>query len=205
MSIGAFAFAAVFIAALQPALAVEMPPGFAIELFDGGTGTVAVSSREFGEPNVACANGRTRLVWKGHPRLGADFTATAEGVMDGGATEWTFSCSGNASGLPIGRIAFPVVDVPCASDGHLLYSPDAGGGTMGWKRRIVWKDVSPGKGVCSTLSPGFRFVAVLNGESQDSFYLDVRDPASNAGRFEVKKGPAGTARLSWIHDMPMTP
>ena len=205
MSIGAFAFAAVFTAALQSAHAVEMLPGFAIELFDGGTGTVAVSSREFGEPNAACANGRTRLVWKGHPRLGADFTATAEGTKEGGATEWTFSCTGNASGLPLGRIAFPVVDVPCASDGHLLYSPDAGGGTMGWKRRIVWKDVSPGKGVCSTLSPGFRFVAVLNGESQDSFYLDVRDPASNSGRFEVKKGPAGTARLSWVHDMPMTP
>ena len=164
MSIGAFAFAAVSIAALQPAHAAEMLPGFTIDLFDGGTGTMAVSSREFGKPNAACANGRMRLVWKGHPRLGADFTATAEGVADGGATEWTFSCSGNASGLPIGRIAFPVVDVPCASDGYLLYSPDAGGGTMGWKRRIVWKDVSPGKGVCSTLSPGFRFVAVLNGD-----------------------------------------
>ena len=165
MSIGAFAFAAVFTAALQPAHAVEMLPGFAIELFDGGTGTVAISSGEFCEPNVACTNGRTRLVWKGHSRLGTDFTAAAEGVEKGDATEWAFSCSGNVSGLPLGRIAFPVVDVPCADDGYLLYSPDAGGGTMGWKRRIVWKGMPSGKAVCSTLSPGFRFVAVLNGES----------------------------------------
>lgn len=204
MSIGAFAFAAVSIAALQPARAAQMLPGFAIELFDGGTGTVTVSSREFGEPSAACANGRTRLVWKGHPRLGADFTATAEGIAEGGATEWAFACTGNVSGLPLGRIAFPVVDVSCADAGYLLYSPDAGGGTMGWKRRVLWKGMPSGKAVCSTLSPGFRFVAVLNGESQDSFYLDVRDPASNSGRFEVKKGAAGTARLSWVHDMPMT-
>ena len=192
MSIGAFAFAAASIAALQPARAAQMLPGFAIDLFDGGTGTVAVSSREFGEPNAACANGRMRLVWKGHPRLGADFTVTAEGTAEGGATEWTFSCSGNASGLPLGRIAFPVVDVPCADDGYLLYSPDAGGGTMGWKRRILWKGMPVGKAVCSTLSPGFRFVAVLNGESQDSFYLDVRDPSSNAGRFEASSPAASS-------------
>ena len=180
-------------------------PGFALELFKGKTGTVRVASEELGEPTVTCTDGSVRLVWKGHPVLGADFMATAEGVKSGGATAWTFSCSGNASGLPLGCIAFPVFDVPCVDEGYLLYSPDAGGGTMGWKKRIRWKDRPLGATVCSTLSPGFRFVAVLNGESQDSHYLDVRDPALNAGRFDVSRGPYGTARLAWKYDLPMLP
>ena len=191
------------VALLEVAGRKETLPGFNIELFDGKTGTVAVSSCDFRPPNVKRTKGRTRLVWKGHPRLGDNFTATADGVEKDGATEWTFSCYGNASGLPIGRIAFPVMDVPCADDGHLLYSPFAGGGTMGWKIRVLWKDMPVGKKVCSTMSPGFRFVAVLNGESRDSYYFDVRDPASNSGQFEVGKGPGGTARLAWVHDMPM--
>ncbi len=187
------------------AAAASPQPEFAIELFIGRTGTVAVASRDLGAPSATHAAGRTRLEWKGHPRLGAGFTAVAEGVARDGATEWTFSCSGNASGLKIGRVAFPVVDVPCAEKGHLLYSPDRGGGTMGWKRLVDWKSLPCGSLVCSTLSPGFRFVAVLNGEDSDSFYLDVRDPAANAGRFEVRKGPGGTARLAWLHDVPLAP
>ena len=191
-------------AAASPANADGLP-GFRIELFDGKTGTVSVASRDFAAPEVTRADGRLRLVWRGHPRLGDGFTATAEGVAKGDATNWTFHCSGNSSGLPIGRIAFPVVDVPCADKGYLLHSPHAGGGTMGWKRLIHWKTLPPGRLVCSTLSPGFRFVAVLNGESRDSHYLDVRDPKSNAGSFEVRKGAAGTAQLAWVHDMPLAP
>ena len=180
-------------------------PGFVLELFDGKTGIVRVASCDFAAPTVNRAGGWTRIVWKGHPRLGVGFTATAEGVMNDDAMEWTFACSGNASGLPLGRIAFPVVDVPCADVGYLLHSPYAGGGTMGWKKRVNWKDLACGASVCSTLSPGFRFVAVLNGEGRDSHYLDVRDPATNAGRFEVRKGAAGMARLSWVHDLPLEP
>ena len=181
-----------------------LSPGFALELFDGKTGTVTVASGEFAAPDVTCANGRTRMVWKAHSRLGENFTAMAEGIEKNGAAEWTFSCSGNEPGLPLGRIAFPVVDVPCAENGRLLLSPDAGGGTMGWKRRVDWRSLPDGKTVASTMSPGFRFVAVLNGDDRDSYYLDVRDPETNAGRFKVRKGPSGTARLAWIHDLPLT-
>ena len=189
-----FIFLTVIFAAAPTAKADGLP-GFRIELFDGRTGTVSVASRDFAAPAVTRADGRLRLVWHGHSRLGDGFTATAEGVAKGDATNWTFHCSGNASGLPIGRIAFPVVEVPCAEKGYLLYSPHAGGGTMGWKRLVNWKSLPSGRLVCSTLSPGFRFVAVLNGESRDSHYLDVRDPKSNAGRFEVRKGAGGTVQL----------
>lgn len=193
-----------FVKALWPR-SPRLLPRFAIELFDGKTGTVSIASGEFSPPQVTCANDRTRLVWKGHPRLGAGFTAVAEGVKTGDATAWSFECSGNASGLPLGRVFFPVVDVPCAADGHLLYSPAAGSGTMGWKRRVLWKAMPDGAPVASTVSPGFRFVALLNGDAQDSYYVDVRDPLFHAGRFGVRKGPAGTARIQWVHDVSLTP
>ena len=120
-------------------------PGFRIELFDGKTGTVSIASRDFAAPIVTREGERIRLTWEGHPLLGDGFTATAEGVKIGDATRWTFSCAGNSSGLPLGRIAFPVVDVPCADKGYLLHSPHAGGGTMGWKMLIDWKSLKPGQ------------------------------------------------------------
>ena len=182
----------------------ETLPTFVIELFEGKTGTVTVASSEMRLATQKYENGCIRLEWKGHPLLGDDFKAVAEGVRSGSGITWSFSCSGNVSGLPLGRIAFPVVDVPCAARGQLLYSPHAGGGTMGWKKSIRWDDLPPGRTVCSTMSPGFRFVAILNGKGQDSYYVDVRDPLSNSGMFEVGKGPHGTARVAWIHDMPLT-
>ena len=36
-------------------------------------------------------------------------------------------------------------------------------------------------------------------------YLDVRDAVSNAGRFTLAKKSDSTARLQWIHDVPLAP
>ena len=148
-------------------------PGFVLELFDGKTGTVAIASGEFAAPGVTRTDGRIRIFWKGHPRLGERFTATVEGVEGNGAAEWTFSCAGNESGLPLGRIAFPVVDVPCADNGHLLYSPDAGGGTMGWKRRVDWKSLPSGRIVASTSGSANRAFGV-HAEAKAEVTTDIR-------------------------------
>ena len=197
--------ACLFASAVFSLTAAQIDPEFGIELFDGTTGTVRIASSEMESSAVTRENGSVRIAWKGHPRLGPDFAAVAAGVETGDAVEWTFSCSGNVSGMPIGKIAFPVVDVPCTDKASVLYSPDAGGGTMGWKRKIDLKKRTAGKEFVSTLSPGFRFVSVLNGENSDSWYLDVRDAVSNAGRFTLAKKSDSTARLQWIHDVPLAP
>ena len=75
--------------AAAPSAKADGLPGFRIELFDGKTGPVSVASRDFAAPAVTRADGRLRLVWRGHPRLGDGFTAMAEGVAKGDATNWT--------------------------------------------------------------------------------------------------------------------
>ena len=72
----------------------------------GKTGTVSVASCEFAAPAVMRTDDRMRIVWKGHPRLGDDFTATAEGVMQDGAMEWTFALILWEQALPVAAAKF---------------------------------------------------------------------------------------------------
>lgn len=151
------------------------------------------------------ADGRISCVWKGHPLLGAGFNAVAvfEPQPSGGWT-YRFLYCGNASGLDVEEIVFPVVEVPRTDGTRFLYPRQTG-----LLELPSWQTAKPGARVV-TFGPrfvGFRFAAVMD-ETLGNWYADARDEAR---RWPVSfnlyngKGSSPTASFSLSCAMPCEP
>ena len=59
-------------------------------------------------------DGKTRIVWRGHPVCGEDFSVTAEltPTPEKDGWEYGFGYAGNQSGLGVRFIDFPILTVP---------------------------------------------------------------------------------------------
>ena len=117
--------------------------------------------------------GALRIVWRGHPLCGAAFAATAEltPTPEGDGWSYSFRYEGNASGLAVEFIDFPVLTVP-RTDATALFVPRHSGLLL----RPRWRDLAPGAVVAEDHATGLHFLAALDG-ADVSWYLDQRGDA----------------------------
>lgn len=143
-----------------------------------------------------------RLVWTGHPVLGAGFTVIATAETNDVGTTWTFAYEGNTSDRFIEEVVFPQWTVRRSERARTLLPIQSG-----LVRRPDWAKLSSGD-VAGWAGPrfmGFHFAAVLEQEG-DSRYIDLRGEARfHATRFAVRQGSTpGTCVLESIYEMPRT-
>lgn len=139
--------------------------------------------------------GAVRIVWRGHPLCGAAFAVMAELAPAPGGDGWdyAFRYDGNASGLAVEAVEFPVLTVP-RTDATELFLP----AMCGQVRRPKWGALEPGALVAETHATGLHFLAALNG-ADVSWYLDQRgDARLRPNRAVVRNGAEpGTAALAF--------
>ena len=131
----------------------------------------AAEMREFREGE---SNGARKLVWRGHPKAGADFSVTAAFVPDGeGGFCYSFAYDGVTDGFSAEEIRFPVVTVPRSDSSALLYPFQTG-----MLRKPDWRKYEDGKTVVSAgpKLAGFHFAALLD-DSAGGWYVDQRGDA----------------------------
>ncbi len=143
-----------------------------------------------------------RLVWTGHPVLGAGFTVIATAETNDVGTTWTFAYEGNTSDRFIEEVVFPQWTVRRSERARTLLPIQSG-----LVRRPDWAKLSSGD-VAGWAGPrfmGFHFAAVLEQEG-DSHYIDQRGEARfHATRFAVRQGSTpGACVLESIYEMPQT-
>ena len=106
------------------------------------------------------SGGAKKLVWRGHPKAGADFSVTATLAPDGeGGFGYSFSYDGVADGFSAEEIRFPVVTVPRSDSTAILYPLQ-----IGMLRKPDWGKFKDGEKVVSA-GPnlvGFHFAALLD-------------------------------------------
>ena len=132
-----------------------------------------VSSPQMKSRTVEEKDGRTCIVWRGHPLCGGGFTVTAALTPTPEKDGWSyeFSYAGNESGLGVRFIEFPVLDVPRTDKTEIFYPMKCG-----QVRRPKWKNAKPGARVAMADASGMHFMAALNG-TNDSWYVDQRGDA----------------------------
>ena len=132
-----------------------------------------VSSTQMKARSVTEKDGKTLVEWRGHPVCGDGFTVTATLTPTPEKDGWyyEFRYSGNASGLGIRLIDFPMLTVP-RTDKTAIFYPQK----CGQVRRPKWKDVKPGANVATAAAGGLHFMAALNGKDV-SWYMDQRGDA----------------------------
>ena len=131
----------------------------------------AAEMREFSQSEL---NGARKLVWRGHPKAGADFSVTAALAPEGeGGFGYSFSYDGVAAGFSAEEIRFPVVTVRRSDSSALLYPLQ-----IGMLRKPDWGKFKNGETVVSA-GPnlvGFHFAAVLD-DAIGGWYVDQRGDA----------------------------
>lgn len=181
----------VAIAALASAAAMAMPTlpeiGFELTLRQAVTNSPQskVASSEMKSFRVDEKDGRTSLVWRGHPLCGDGFTVTAELTPTPEKDGWAYSFryAGNESGLHIRDIWFPAVTVSRTDTTELFLPRDCG-----MIRRPDWKKAKGGADVGKNGIHGIHFMAALNGTGE-SWYMDQRgDARLHMNRFLVRNG-----------------
>ena len=158
------------------AAAVAMPTlpeiGFELTLRQAVTNSPQskVTSSEMKSFRVDEKDGRTSLVWRGHPLCGDGFTVTAELTPTPENDGWAYSFryAGNESGLHIRDIWFPAVTVARTDTTELFLPRDCG-----MIRRPDWKKAKGGADVGKNGIHGIHFMAALNG-TDESWYMDQR-------------------------------
>jgi hypothetical protein len=140
-----------------------------------------VTSSEMKSFRVDEKDGRTSLVWRGHPLCGDGFTVTAELTPTPEKDGWAYSFryAGNESGLHIRDIWFPAVTVPRTDTTELFLPRDCG-----MIRRPDWKKAKGGADVGKNGIHGIHFMAALNGTGE-SWYMDQRGDAGRRRRWRL--------------------
>ena len=155
---------------------LELPEiGFALHLTTAATNApeAVVESVQMSSFAVSEKEGRKVLVWRGHPKCGADFTVTAElaPTPENDGWEYAFRYGGNRSGMGVRLIEFPVVVVP-RTDATELFVPRH----CGLIRRPKWAEVKPGANIQTAAESGIHFIASMDGGG-DCWYMDQRGDA----------------------------
>ena len=149
--------------------------GFALHMTTAATNTPdeVVRSGQMKSFAVTEKDGRTLLVWRGHPVCGEGFTVTAElsPTPEKDGWEYALRYAGNKSVLGVRFIEFPILTVP-RTDATEIFIPVH----CGLIRRPKWADVKPGVNVAQAAESGMHFMAALNG-ADESWYMDQRGDA----------------------------
>ena len=190
-TVGFARFACAACCILVAAAAAAMPTlpeiGFELTLRQAVTNSPQskVTSSEMKSFRVDEKDGRTSLVWRGHPLCGDGFTVTAELTPTPEKDGWAYSFryAGNESGLHIRDIWFPAVTVARTDTTELFLPRDCG-----MIRRPDWKKAKGGADVGKNGIHGIHFMAALNGTGE-SWYMDQRgDARLHMNRFLVRNG-----------------
>lgn len=174
-SVGALALGVASVRAAESVrLAKDMEVGFRMEFGSAADKKPAFAVREADMDALACSTdavGRIVAEWRGHEKAGAAFAVRATFMPADGGWLYRLSYSGNASGLDIESIRFPVVEVPCGERAMMVVPNHTGS-----LRKAVLGE--PGSLIrdSGTLCVGTRFAAVLD-EEGTSYYLDLRGDA----------------------------
>ena len=147
--------------------------------------------------------GAVRIVWRGHPLCGAAFAVTAELVPapQGDGWDYSFRYDGNASGLAVEFIEFPVLTI-LRTDATEIFYPRM----CGLVCRPKWGTMEPGAVVAETQATSLHFMAALNG-ADASWYIDQRGDARLRPNWAVVRNGAepGTVALAFRHAPEITP
>ena len=141
--------------------------------------------------------GAVRIVWRGHPLCGAAFSVAAElaPAPDGVGWDYSFRYDGNASGLAVEAVEFPVLTVPRTDATEIFYP-----WLCGRVRRPKWSALEPGAVIAETHATGLHFLAALNG-ADESWYVDQRGDARLRPNWAVVRNGSqpGTVALVFRH------
>ncbi len=141
-----------------------------------------VSDREMDSLYVSTNGPVLTAVWKGHPVLGKNFSATAIFRQSGEGWTYSFSWDGaNPLNMLVETVSFPEVSVPRTAESGVLHSRAHG---MGVIRRPNWSKVSQNEPIAEGAMRNFQFIALLD-ENTTSWYVDARD-----GKARVKRAYA---------------
>ena len=162
-----------------------------------------VSSEQMQTRVVEEKDGKTLIVWRGHPVCGENFTVTTEltPTPEGDGWEYAFRYAGNESGLGVRLIDFPMLTVPRSDKTAILY-PNA----CGQIRRPKWAEMKPEAHVAAAPAFAFHFMAALNG-ADESWYVDQRGDARLRPNWSIVcngKKPH-TVTLTFRHAPQLTP
>ena len=113
---------------------------------------------------------------------------------------YAFRYSGNASGLGVRLIEFPVLTVPRTDKTEIFYPQKCG-----QVRRPKWKGMKPGANVSMAAMGGIHFMAALNGKDV-SWYMDQRGDARLRPNWSIARNGAQpqTATLIFRHAPQLT-
>ncbi|MBR1589016.1 MAG: hypothetical protein IJ658_11905, partial [Kiritimatiellae bacterium] len=161
-----------------------------------------VSSAQMKSRAVEEKDGRTCIVWRGHPLCGDGFTVTAAltPTPEGDGWSYAFSYVGNESGLGVRLIEFPVLTVPRTDKTAIFYPKKCG-----QVRRPKWAKAKPGENVAVAAACGMHFMAALNG-TDDSWYVDQRGDARLRPNWAIARNGTApqTATLFFRHAPQLT-
>jgi len=167
-------------------------PAFRLRL---GTNAYACAS-EMRTTNVTERGGITTVVWKGHPRCGADFTVTGTVRREAkGLLTYGFSWKDCRSADLVEVVEYPVVTVPAAPTMRFVHP---GGTGITVVKELVGlgagEEILDAKGVCPR---SFHFVAALDESGKGpSHYIDQRGAREWAT--EIHARTAGTGRITLL-------
>ena len=162
-----------------------------------------VSSEQMRTRTVKEKDGKTCIVWRGHPLCGDNFTVTAALTPTSEKDGWSyeFCYSGNESGLGVRLIEFPVLTVPRTDKTEIFYPQ-----MCGQIRRPKWADVKPGANVAVAAMNGIHFMAALNG-TDESWYADQRGDARVRPNWSIVRNGKSpqTVTMLFRYAPPLTP
>ena len=179
--------------------------GFRLKLGKAGTAIKGemVAADEMRSVSAETSGGRTVVSWRGHPRLGDGFSATA--TLERKADRWEcgFSYSGFAAAdRVVESVTFPEFIAPRTDETRYLFPAPLGPGRI---NRPRWAVLKPGEPtLCSRCGfPGFQFIATFT-PGERSFYLDARGAEDRPRTFTFANGDApGTMRfgIEWPREL----
>ncbi|MFA7173181.1 MAG: DUF6259 domain-containing protein [Kiritimatiellia bacterium] len=164
------------------------------------------SAEEMDALTVVTNGADVTAVWKGHPVLGDNFTATAKFTRQSGGWAYAFGWRNLEGGkLLVETVSFPDVVVPRTETSGVLRSDSHG---MGMVHRPDWPFWGWEREPCAEgQTREFQFTALLD-EATTSWYIDARDPEARIKKTYAycRLGLADPkARLGVRIDMPAVP
>lgn len=163
---------------------------------------VRISAADMCERQVERVSGGWNITWRSHPVIGEEFAVVAKLKSVQNGWDWAMDISGNGTSLGLTKVQFPVLSVQRADDAAVLVPQG-----VGMIHRPDWNKLVAGALIASSPCWAFHFVALLNGETEESWYCDQRGEAWRyPASFEVCNGAApGRAAIGFSLTPEYTP
>ncbi len=153
----------------------------------------AMHSAEMTTPH----SGERVFCWQGHDLAGAEFSVTATWKLDGQRLAGRLAFAGNASGLFVEEIHFPVVRFPVTRASRILSPFNMGDVTYVLDPEL--KNYPAGK------FRSFQFCACYQEDGSRLLYFDHRDPERLNKEFSFSIDEERRLTYRPVHFLPLTP